>query len=103
MTREAAYLCSVAELETDRPFRAELTSALWVAVQAPTSYTPRVREISTDDKLFEAACRPRDHNIWEWCTAAHWNVAAFVASIKNLAKENPAKGRVSRLLFGRVA
>jgi hypothetical protein len=36
-----------------------------------------------------------------WLTEA--DVAAFVASRKKLDKKNPAKGRVSRLLVGRVA
>ncbi len=35
-----------------------------------TPYTPGVREIPTDDKLFEAVRRLRDHNKWGWCTAA---------------------------------
>ena len=35
-----------------------------------TPYTPGIREIPTDDKLFEAVRRLRDHNKWGWCTAA---------------------------------
>ena len=31
-----------------------------------TPYTPGVREIPTDDKLFEAIRRLREHNMWGW-------------------------------------